>query len=167
MANPFGMYENIFPLKAPVDNGAATIAATPFIDLKTALSCSILVQFGVVTSATAGDELMIYLEASTAATTTTGTNVPFKYRYSGAVTANTWSAVTDATSAGFSAGASSAFDGLSYLIHVDPDAIAETADKRYVRVVATEADAYTVLLWSAVAFIEPRYHQTTVTSVTA
>lgn len=167
MAAKLGFYENIFPLIAPKDNTSATIAATPFIDLATVLRGSVLVQFGVVTSATAADTLMIYLEASTAATTTSGTNIPFKYRYSGAPTANTWSAVADATSAGLSAGASDAFDNLSFLIDIDPDYIAEVETRRYVRVVMTEADAYSALNLSACAFLEQRYHQTTVTSATA
>lgn len=166
MAANYGMYENIMPLKAPVDNGATTVAATPFIDLKTAQECSIFLFFGVVTSATAADVLAINLEASTAATTTSGANIPFKYRYSGAVTANTWSAITDATSTGISV-ASDAFDGLMYQIIVDPRVIAEVDDRRYVRVICTEADAYTVLLWSAFAVVEPRYAQTTMLSVTA
>ena len=166
MAANYGMYENIMPLVAPVDNGATTIAATPFIDLKTAQECSIFLFFGVVTSATATDELNINLEASTAATTTSGANIAFKYRLSGAVTANTWGAITDATSAGLSV-ASTAFDGLMYQIIVDPRVIAETDDRRYVRVVCTEANAYTVLLWSAFAVVDPRYKLTTMQSVTA
>jgi hypothetical protein len=167
MATDFAMYENIFPLKAPNDNTTTTVAATPFIDLATAIKCSILIQFGVVTSATPADALLINLECSTAASTTTGENIAFKYRYSGAVTANTWSAVTDATSTGISV-ASDAFDGLSYLIDIDPEVIVGVEDtKRYVRVIMTEEDAYSALNWSAVAFIKPRYHQTTMVSVTA
>lgn len=167
MATDFGMYENIFPLIAPKDNATATIAATPFIDLANAIKCSILIQFGVVTSSTASDVLVINLEASTAATTTAGENIAFKYRYSGAVTANTWSAVTDATSAGLSL-ASDAFDGLSYLIDINPEEIVAKEDSmRYVRVVMTEADAYSALNVSACAFIKPRYPQTTMVSATA
>ena len=166
MATDFAMYENIVPLIQPKDNTTTTIAATPFIDLATAIKCSILLQFGTVTSATAADALVICLEASTAATTTTGSNIAFKYRAASAPTANTWGAVTDATSAGLSL-ASDAFDNLSYLIDIDPEVIAETETRRYVRVVMTEADAYSALNVSAVAFIKPRFHQTTMVSATA
>lgn len=168
MATSFGEYENIVPLVAPID-GTTGSPASPYMDLKLAQSGSFLLYFGVVTSTTATDELTVTLEASTASTSNAGEEaIPFKYRISDTVAGgNTWGAVTDATSAGLNMGASTVFDGMAVLIDVDPSAIAaKKADARWVRLQITPAAAYSVLLYTVIGFIRPRYKQTTMAVVT-
>jgi len=168
MATKFGMYENIVPLLAPVDQ-AATILQTPYLDLQSANRASFLLYFGVVTSATATDTLTLTMEASTASTSNASEEaVAFQYRVSVAhATGNSWGAVTDATSAGVSLGASTVFDGFAVQVDVDPAAITgKKPDARYVRLVGTHTDAYSVMLVTAVGFIDPRYKATTMIPAT-
>jgi hypothetical protein len=168
MATLFGEYENIVPLVAPID-GTTGSPASPYMDLKLAQAASFLLYFGVVTSTTATDELTVTLEASTASTSNAGEEtIPFKYRLSDTVAGgNTWGAITDATSAGLDLGASTVFDGMALLIDVDPAAVAaKKADARWVRLQITPAAAYSVLLYTVIGFIRPRYLQTTMKAVT-
>lgn len=168
MATKFGMYENIVPLLAPVDNTSSQLV-TPYLDLQSANRASFLIYFGVVTSATATDTLTITVEASTASTSNASEEaIAFQYRTSVAfATGNTWGAVTDATSAGFSMGASTVFDGFALQIDIDPQAVvAKKPDARYVRVIGTHADAYSALNVCAIGFIDPRYKQTTMIKAT-
>jgi len=163
MATKFGMYENVVPLLAPFDR-AATLLETPYIDLQSANRASFLLYFGVVTSTTATDTLTLTMEASTASTSNASEEaVAFQYRTSAAfATGNTWSAVTDATSAGVSLGASTVFDGFAIQVDVDPAAICgKKPDARYVRLVGTHTDAYSVMLVTCVGFVDARYKQTT------
>ena len=165
MATKLGMYENIVPLLAPVDQSTANPAMSGYLDLANANRASILLMFGVVTSATAADTMLLQLECSTStASNATEEFVDFKYRISAATGTNTWGAVTDVTTAGVSLGASTVFDGMSIIIDIDPAVIqAKMADARYVRTVCTpQGDgAYTVILSSVVGFIDPKYKATT------
>lgn len=163
MAANFGMFENVVPLLAPFDR-AGTLLQTPYLDLKGATRASFLLYFGVVTSTTATDELTMTLEASTASTSNASEEaIPFQYRVSAAfATGNTWGAITDATSAGFSMGASTVFDGFMLMVDLDPAKITlKKEDARYVRLVGTHTDAYSVMLVTCVGIIEPSYKQTT------
>lgn len=170
MATNFGMYENIVPLLAPADQTTTTPVLGGYVDLKTANRASILVYFGVVTSSTATDTATVTLEASSASTSNASEEaVTFSYRIADPVaTGNTWGAVTAATSAGVSMGASTAFDGKAILIDVDPQAIVAAKPlARYVRAVITEGEgAYSAMNVAMVAFVEPRYRQTTMVTVT-
>ena len=164
MATDFVLYENIVPLVAPIDGTTTTPINGGYLDLQSANKASILVYFGVVTSSTATDTLTLTLEASTASTSNaTEEAVPFSYRVSDtAAGGNTWGAITDATSDGFSMGASTVFDGFAVLVEIDPAAItAKKPDARWVRAVLTESAAYSVLLYTMIGFIKPRYKQTT------
>jgi hypothetical protein len=117
-----------------------------------------------VTSTTATDTLTVTLEASTASTSDASEEaVPFNYRYSAAVaTGNTWSAVTAATSAGASLGASTVFDGFMLMVDVDPGVIVGLKpDARYVRLQFTPSAAYSVLNYAVLGFADARYKQTT------
>jgi len=168
MATAFGMYENIVPLVAPID-GTTSTPQTTYLDLASAHRASILLYFGVVTSTTATDTLTVTLEASTASTSNAGEEaVAFDYRLSAAfATGNDWGAVTAATSAGLSMGASTVFDGMMLHVDIDPAAItAKKPDARYVRLVLTPDNAYSVILYTVIGFIKPRYAQTTMIKAT-
>jgi hypothetical protein len=163
MATKFGMYENIVPLFAPLDR-AGTLLETPYLDLQSANRASFLLYFGIVTSTTATDTLTLTMEASTASTSNASEEaVAFQYRVSAAfATGNTWGALTDATSAGVSLGASTVFDGFCIQVDVDPGAItAKKPDARWVRLVGTHTDAYSVMLVTCIGFVDSRYKQTT------
>ena len=159
--------ENIVPLKAPVDS-AGTAFATPYVNLSNALHCTFIAYFGVVTSASADQSVIVTLEASTS-TTSNATEValPFKYRKSGATGANSWGAVTQATAAG--AAIATDDDGKMIAIDVDPAAI-EAAhgqrDAKYVRLVMGIDAGGTVTLNSVLAILDPAYPQVTHLSAT-
>jgi hypothetical protein len=157
------MYENIIPLVAPVD-GTTTSPASPYIDLQASHHATFLVYFGVVTSTTDTDTMTVTLEASTASTSDASEEaIPFNYRYSAAhATSNTWSAVTAATSAGVSMGASDAFDGFMLLVDVDEGVLVGLKpDARWVRLQLTPSAAYSVLNYCSLGFADARYKQTT------
>ncbi|HEU4340999.1 MAG TPA: hypothetical protein VFU31_05460 [Candidatus Binatia bacterium] len=160
--------ENVVPLKAPVDS-AGTAYATPYLDLKNALHATIFAYFGVVTATSADQNVVVTIEASTS-TTSNATEVAlaFKYRLSGATGANTWGAVTAATSAGVSLDTTTV-DGKMLAIDIDPAAI-EAAhgqrDARYVRLVMGIDAGGTVTLNAVWAELDPAYPQTTHLSAT-
>ena len=162
-----GFGENIIPLKAPVDS-AGTAYATPYVDMKNQLSLTFLAYFGVITSASADQSVVVTVEASTS-TTSNATEValPFKYRLSGATGANSWGAVTSVASTG--AAITTTDDGKAVIIEIDPAAI-EAAhgqrDARYVRLVVGIDAGGSVTLNSVVAITDPMYPQTTHLSAT-
>jgi hypothetical protein len=162
MATKYGEAENIFPLLAPVDIGATQNEGL-FVDMKTAHSVSFLVYFGALTTTTAADEWLLTVCANTTAVTTTETAVTFKYRKSSATGTNTWGAITQATATGIAV--ASTDDGKAFLITVDPALVqTELASARYVHVNLTVNGDMTATLVSNIAFIEPRYQQTTMAS---
>ena len=110
----FGIGENIVPLKAPVDS-AGTAYATPFVDLKNALHATFFYYMGVVTAASADQNIVVTMEAATAAASGSEVAIAFKYRLSGATGANTLGAITAATSTGVSLDTTSA-DGKLLLV---------------------------------------------------
>lgn len=161
----FGFGENIVPLKAPVDS-AGTAYATPFVDLKNALHATFFYYAGVVTAASADQNVVITMEAATAASSGSEVAIAFKYRLSGATGANTWGAITSATSSGASLDTTSV-DGKMLLIDIDPAALeGALADARYVRMVVGIDAGGTVTLNAAWAELDPRYPQLTHISVT-
>ncbi len=161
----FGILDNILPLVAPVDT-AATEKGTPFIDMRKALHTTVLVYFGVVTATSADQNLTVTVQAATSAASTSETAMAFRYRLSGATGANTWGAVTAATSAGVSLDTTTV-DGKMLLIDIDPAALpAIGADNFFVRVVATPDAGGTVTLLAALAITDPQYSQVTHQSMT-
>ena len=162
MANPFVGYDNIVCFLAPQDI-VSTATTCPYVDLLNAQKCFFLIQFGAITSTTVTDDWTITIEAATAEAGAEAA-IPFRYRKSGAVGANTWGAVTTAASTGVVA-APDADDNKGYLIEVDPDALAAD-DYRYARVVLTDVDSEATLV-AGFAFLEARYKQTTHISATA
>lgn len=161
MANPFVQYDNVVPLLAPVDMGT-TATKTPYVNLKGAHWLSFLIQFGVTTPNATTDIIDVTVEAATAADGTEAA-IAFQYRVSSAVTANTWGAVTTATTTG--AELTDDHEGMSLWIDVNPDALA-ASDYQFVRA-AVEMNAFTACFGSAVAFLDARYKQTTMQASTA
>jgi hypothetical protein len=167
MTVPFLGYENIIPLVAPYDSTTNTVTS-PYMDLRNAQGASFLISFGLITSTTVTDEMVITLEA---ASVEEGTEVALGYRYrlSAAVGDNTWGAVTSCASTGFGMGADDS-DNMCLLVEADPDAIAgHTADFRFARVVITPdpASQMEACLVGVLGLINPRYKQTTHISETA
>jgi hypothetical protein len=162
-----GFGENIVPLKAPVDS-AGTAYATPYVDLKNALHATFFYYAGVVTAASADQNIVITIEAATsAASSATEVQVPFRYRLSGATGANTWGAVTSVAAAtGLSLDTTSA-DGKMAIIDVDPASLEGLlGDARFVRMVVGIDAGGSVTLNAAWCVLDPRYPQTTHLSAT-
>ena len=162
--NSYVAYSNIVPLIAPVDT-AATALASPFVDMSNAHELAFVAFFGVVTTGTADSNVTMTVEASSAASSGAEVTVPFVYRLSGAVGANTWGAATTASTAGCSV--ASTDDSKMIWIQIDPAAmLAELAGAQHVRPVITPTADHTVTLVGAWAEIAPRYRQVTYVSAT-
>jgi hypothetical protein len=167
MASEFEMYQNVIPLTAPYDATVGTIAS-PYINMGTFHRGTIFVYFGNVDADTAADSITITLEASSASTSDASEEaVPFEYRVSAAfATGNTWGAVTACTSAGLAITPDN-FDGFMYGIDVNPSRIVgHMPQAKYVRLQLTADSAYTNLLTTVFAIVEPRYRQTTMVVAT-
>ena len=164
--NRFGFGEQIVPLKAPID-AAATDFATPYVNLKNALHCTFVLYFGVTTAASADQNLIVTVEAATAAASNaTEVALPFKYRLSGATGTDSWGAVASATATGYSADTTT-IDGKVLLIDLDPATIEATHGQRgsnFVRVVVDLDAGNTVNLIGVLAVLDPMYPQVTVLS---
>jgi len=166
MPNPFVGYDNIIPLYAPVQTTTGTVT-TPYMDLRGAQRASFLLYFGVITSATTTDEVVVTVDAATAED---GTEVAqsFYYRLSAIAAATaTWGAVTSCASTGFGMGADDS-DNMMLWVQLDLDDFG-TNDFRYARIVVTPSPATQLeaLIVSICGIQENRYKQTTFHSVTA
>lgn len=155
--------EHIVPLKAPVDS-AGTAYATPYVNLKDALHCTFFAYFGVVTATSADQNVIVTVEASTAATSNaTEVALAYKYRLSGATGTDTWGAVTSVANTGISLDTTTV-DGKMLAIDIDPAAI-EAAhgqrDAKFVRLVMGIDAGGTVTLNGVWAELDPMYPQTT------
>lgn len=151
----FAEKHQIVPVYSPASCSDATKTAA--VSLENAQWVTFLLQIG--TLATDSDDL-ITLTVVTGAAGTTGaadTAIPFKYRVA-SVGTDSWSAITDGTTAGVRIEATTDNDK-AYLIDVDPASIpALDADAAYVYLdlaTSTLTSGYA----SACAFIEPRYPQ--------
>lgn len=163
MSDILGTY-NVFPLLAPQDITNAE-TRTNYVDLRYAQAVEFYVQFGAITSASATDDVLVFVEAASAVDAAEAA-IAFTYRKSGVVaTANTWGAVTTETTTGTTM-ASDADDNMSLLIQIDPQELAAN-DYRYARVFLSTPDDMTATLVAVTAFIRPRYRQTTHQSATA
>jgi len=161
----FVTMENIVPLKAPVDS-AGTAYATAFVDMKNALHATFFYFVGVMTATSADQNITVTMEAATAAASGSEVAIAFKYRVSGAVGANTWGAITSATTAGISIDTTGT-EGVMYAIDIDPAALdSALADARFVRMVVGIDAGGTVTLNSVWAELDPRYPQLTHKSAT-
>lgn len=159
----FAMLQNIVSGFQPIDKGTNAVS-TAWIDMKTAHSVAFLVQFGVVT-ATSANDVTVTVEASTVNASTTGVAVPFLYRQSGLVTANTWGAVTSCTSAG-AVIAAATITGTNLWVECNlPDITNDHPTARWIKLEVTGAEP-TACLAGCVAIIDPRYRQATMVSAT-
>jgi len=162
MSIKFAEKVKLLPLLAPVDI-AATETASAYIDLQEAQWASFLVDFGVIT----GDDLVVTLECSTAASSNaTEAAVPFSYRLSSAVATDSMGAITAATSNGATIAVGD--DDKDLLIDLDPASIPSNPgeDFRYARVVIAPASDMTVCLVGVHAVLEPRYPGNAIASAT-
>ena len=156
--------KQIVPLKAPIDS-AGTAYATPYFNLKNALSCTIFFYMGVVTATSADQNIVLTVEASTAAASNaTEVALSGAYRKSGATGTNPWGARTTFTSTGISLD-TTAEDGKLIAIDIDPaDIIRQHGqdDAVFVRLVVGIDAGGTVTLNAAWAELEQAYPQVTV-----
>jgi len=162
--NNYVQYSNIVPLIGPVDT-AATALVTPFVDMSHAHELAFCTFFGAITTGTADSNITVTVEAASAAASGAEVAVPFKYRLSGAVGANTWGAATTASTAGCTI--ASTDDNMILWIEIDPSAmLSELAGATHVRMVITPTADHTATLVGAWAELAPRYRQTTYRSAT-
>lgn len=164
MSNAMTQYLNIVPGLMPVD--IATVAsATAWVDLSTANEVSFFLMCGAMTSVTTTDTNTITVECATTNASGAEEAVAFKYRLSGAVTANTWAAVADATSAGYVPTVAT-LGGMMLWVDVDPGVCAaKNTDIRWVRLAITPGDC-PINFVAAATFVNPKYHQATMVSAT-
>lgn len=155
---------NTLPLIAPVDTAATAVQGV--VKMGGAHGGTAFVFFGANTAASADQAVTVTVEAATSSASTSAEAVAFNYRLSGAVGANTWGAVTAATTAGVSV-AISTDDNKMLAIDIDPSKfLAAKSDATHVRVVVTPNAGGTATLVSAWAQLEPRYGQSTMVSAT-
>lgn len=160
----YAEYQNLIPLIAPID-AIGDAKASPFVDLKTANEAAFVVFVGSLASTSADQAMTVTVEAATAAASGSEAAIAFNYRKSGAVGANSWGAITAATSAGITL-ATATDDNKMLWIEIDPAAVlAAKADARFVRVVLTP-DGGTATLVSAFMIMDPAYKQASMESAT-
>lgn len=158
-------YDNFAQGVQPADTTSAAVS-TQWIDMRYAHEIAFLAMFGSVTGTSTIDNLTITVEASTVNASTSGTAVAFKYRVSGAVTANTWTAPADATASGYNA-VLAAITGTSLLVEVDPAEVqAAKADARWLKLEITKSATITACVAGVAVITDPRYKQETMNSVT-
>ena len=153
-------------LLATQDITSGTAVKSSFINAALTHWVTFLLPFGSVD----GDDVVITIDACTA-NATSGASlaaIPFRYRLSGAVTADTWGAVTTADSAGCTLTSTSQHSSLM-LIDIDPaDIVCDTGSSydtyKYLRVVLDGGGSLSHCLITVVAAYEPRYRDMTVTS---
>jgi len=160
--NSFVEYENCVMLLAPADI-ASTETASAYMRLQYAQKAGILVIFGAITSATPGDHETLTLEVATAEDGAE-TAIAYRYRKAGALGVNTWGAVTAVGATGVDLGNDE--DNIMVWIEVDPDVLG-ASDYTVARVRVDDVDDMAACLVTVLGFTEPRYKQTTHTSVTA
>lgn len=162
--NQYLGYDNIVPVLSPADI-TSNDTYTAYVDLKGVNRAAFFLAVGNIHSGTAGDTETITVEAATDPAGAEAA-IAFKYRLSGAAGTNTWTAITSATTSGFTYAI--ADDGKNAWIEIDPDALA-ASDYRYVRVkiAPTSASQMANFVVGAYAFLDTKYKMTTFISATA
>ena len=162
--NQFIGYDNIVPVLTNADI-TSNDTYTAYVDLKGVNRAAFFLAIGNIHSGTAGDTETITVEAATDPAGTEAA-IAFKYRLSGAAGTNTWTAITAATTSGYTYSISD--DGKNAWIEVDPDALA-ASDYRYVRVkiAPTSASQMANFVVGVYAFLDTKYKMTTYISATA
>lgn len=137
------------PVLAPVDAGSTT-KNTDVVFLRHYEGVKFTIPFGVIT----GDDAVVTVEECDDATPSNYTAIPFKYRKSAAVGADSMGAIADATVAGVTV--SSGDDGKELVIEVDGRQLSDGYPG--VRCVIDPGSSMSVCLVAAVAeFYGPRY----------
>lgn len=139
----------------PKADAFATSGTTDFVNLAEYRSATFLVHTGNATSGTANGAVTVVASASAAGTSTTA--LAFKYRVcASSTTVDTWGALTDATSSGFSM---TAGDNYMYLVEITADdLVAQIDGKPFVALTVTESSNDPIDA-SVSIFLEPRYPQ--------
>jgi hypothetical protein len=161
---------NFIPvLKTQAYTSDATVIQTEYSKLDNAHWITYLVPLGDFGTTAATDTLTFTVECSTAAASNaTEAKVPFRYRLSGKVGANTWGAITAAAaSVGVAIGTT---DNSSCVLAIEVDPAEAYAaqgqlDAKFVRLVITASTNGSGLV-AAQAVIAPRYPGNTHTSAT-
>lgn len=119
----------------PAADRFATSATTDYINLANYGKITFLIHTGDATSGTADGVVTMLASASAAGTSTTA--LAFKYRVcASSTTVDTWGALTDATSSGFSM---TAGDNYIYTCEITADEVeAQAAGKNFVALKVTE-----------------------------
>ena len=147
--NAYAQGNHVVPVLAPAD---ITSNATNTTHVKvTGHKVQFYVSFGVIT----GDSVAVTVEASTSAATTGAEAIPFNYRLSAAVGADTWGAVTTADSGGVDITASD--DNKILLIEVDPSTLPD--DDNYLSLLLSPGASASALIVGAHCVQASRYPQ--------
>ncbi len=154
----FVVGENVVPLLAPADQ-TSSAWATPWVDLKNALHATFKAFFGSLTSTPADEYVTVTKEVSATAASSGEVAIPFKYRLSAAVGANSWGAITAVANTGVNI-LTATNDNMMLAVDVDPAALeASLTAGRFVRMVGTPSASVTADLVSVEAVLDPRYPQ--------
>jgi hypothetical protein len=145
----------------------ATATGTAYFDCDQLNWATVLVSFGAIASTDTTGEVVLTVEASTAASSNaTEGNIAFSYRLSAAVATDTMGAITAATAAA-GAAINNTADNTVVLIDIDPAVVSASADtRRYVRVVITPTSEVTSTIVGATLIAEPRYPGNSIPSST-
>lgn len=157
-------YDNVVLLLEPKDIGT-TITASGYMSLKNCHRAGILCVFGAVTSATTTNTERITLEAATAEGGAEA-SIDFMYRKSAALGSDAWGAITSSSATTGLDVSSDTEDNIMVWIEIDPDEMAAN-DYTVVRVRLTDNDDMAACLVTVLGFTQPRYKQTSNSSVTA
>lgn len=161
----FAESKKILPILTAADI-VATATATAYVDFDNVNWATFLVTFGAIASTDSTGEVVVTVEASTAGTSNaTEGQVAFTYRLSAAVNTDTMGAITAATAAG-GAAINNTADNTVLVIDVDPQVVAATADRRFVRLVITPTSEITSTIVSAMAVLDTRFKGNSIPSST-
>lgn len=140
----------------PVADAFATSATTDYISIANYGKIGFLIQTGDATAGTANGTVTLLCSAAAAGTSTS--SLAFKYRTcASSTTVDTWSALTDATSSGFSM---TAGDNYLYYVEVTADSVeAQAAGKYFVACKVTEVTNDPIVAGIVAILSDPRNPQ--------
>lgn len=141
----------------PKADAFATSGTTDWINCAGHERIGFLIHTGNATGGTANGTVTVNCSAAAAGTSTTA--LPFKYRVcASSTTVDTWGALTDATTSGFSM---TAGDNYMYWIELQSDDVNATADgKKFVALTVTESSNDPIDASVSVFLLGARYQQT-------
>jgi hypothetical protein len=149
---------HLVPIQIPVASaGSTAIVAVPAINMSNYEWCDFVVMFGNMEDAT----VTITVLNSTANTTVSALAIPFAYRLSATVGADTLGALTTCDSAGLAC--ATTYTDKMVVISIDPKRLDQ--DYNYVRLYESQA-AGSEATQSVLAILFPKYAQTTPQSST-